>query len=348
MKDDLAKYLRECQQCILRKSTGLRLQYPLQQHQPMSRPFEKIYMDLLEVPGGKLLVIIDAFSRWPEALEVSNHPTSTEIVATFIKAFYNRFGAPKEIVVDNESILVSEFSAATMKFLETKLIRISAQHPESNALVERLNRSLLDMLATYVNSKTDDWRKYLDACLFAYRTSVHPGTGLCPYEIVFGRLPRTPIDILLQRDFPAETPLKWREYMADYLREVHIFIKQHFEDHYERETAMSANPLHIGDKVKLRVDPTLTKGRRKLQPRFIGPFTVSGIASPVSVYLRDGQARCFDTPVHLSQLVKLHPDIVMPTRTSHKKRKKPVTAKTQSIPRDSVEFEVDRLLERKR
>ena len=54
-------------------------------------------------------------------------------------------------------------------------------------MVERANRSILQMLRTFVEKKTD-WERWLPLMLYAYRTSKHPSTGrLHAFEVMFGR-----------------------------------------------------------------------------------------------------------------------------------------------------------------
>ena len=52
----------------------------------------------------------------------------------------------------------------------------TAYHPQGDGMVERFNRSLLQILRTYVD-KEDKWKRYLPLVLFAYRTATHTATG---------------------------------------------------------------------------------------------------------------------------------------------------------------------------
>ena len=59
-------------------------------------------------------------------------------------------------------------------------------HPQGDGIVERANRSLLQMLRSYC-SNTGDWEKWLPLLLFAYRTSQHSSTRNTPFTLMFGR-----------------------------------------------------------------------------------------------------------------------------------------------------------------
>ena len=57
-----------------------------------------------------------------------------------------------------------------------------------DGLVERMNRTLLNLLRTYTQEE-GDWEEHLQLLLFVYRTTKHSSTGLSPHEILFGYNP---------------------------------------------------------------------------------------------------------------------------------------------------------------
>jgi len=62
----------------------------------------------------------------------------------------------------------------------------TAYHPQGYSMVKRLNRSLLQMLRSYVTQEAD-WECYLPLVMFAYRTTVHSSTKVSPFMLMFGR-----------------------------------------------------------------------------------------------------------------------------------------------------------------
>ena len=53
---------------------------------------------------------------------------------------------------------------------------MTAYHPEGDGMVERFNRTLLQLLHSYTEQQ-EEWERYLPFVLFAYRTAVHTSMG---------------------------------------------------------------------------------------------------------------------------------------------------------------------------
>ena len=66
--------------------------------------------------------------------------------------------------------------------------RTSPYRPQGDGMVERFNRTLLQLLRTYVKSQ-EEWETYLPCVLYAYRTSQHTATKASPYFLLYGRDP---------------------------------------------------------------------------------------------------------------------------------------------------------------
>ena len=66
--------------------------------------------------------------------------------------------------------------------------RTSAYHPQVDGIVERFNRSLLQLLHMYID-KECDWEQHLP--LYPYRAAAHSTTGVSLHILMFGREPHS-------------------------------------------------------------------------------------------------------------------------------------------------------------
>ena len=64
-----------------------------------------------------------------------------------------------------------------------------------------------------------DWDKYLKYLLFAYRSAPHSVTGFTPFELIYGRDVRGPLEMLkctwLDGELPEKSLHDWVEQLKD-------------------------------------------------------------------------------------------------------------------------------------
>ena len=80
--------------------------------------------------------------------------------------------------------------------LGIKGIRTTPYHPQTDGLVERYNRTLKSMLKKFISLNGKDWDRWLPYLLFACREVPQASTGFSPFELLYGRQVRGPLDIL--------------------------------------------------------------------------------------------------------------------------------------------------------
>ena len=111
-----------------------------------------------------------------------------------MKSFF-RFLPPEWLHSDQGRQFESKLVKKVCRVLHVEKSRTSPYHPQGDGLVERYNRTLLDMLATSAKSNLNDWERYVHAVCYAYNTSVQSSTGFTSHFLMFGLEVRLPVDL---------------------------------------------------------------------------------------------------------------------------------------------------------
>ena len=80
-----------------------------------------------------------------------------------------------------------------------KEVNTSAYHPQTDGLVERFNRTLVEMLSKTVKPGVE-WYERLPYVLFAYRANVQASAGESPFFLLYGRDPQLPTEFVMSPD----------------------------------------------------------------------------------------------------------------------------------------------------
>lgn len=162
-------------------------------------------------------------------------------------------------------------------------------------MVERFNRSLLQLLRTYVDHQ-DDWERYLPLVLYAYRTSLHSSTGCSPFSLMYGRdLSQTPFNT-----GPTFDPSSYSNHLKKKMAELRDFVESnlaaraHSQKSAYDEHAAAPTTFSAGNAVWLSI-PTAGK----LDPRWEGGWVVQSVKSPLTIEItRNNQQKV----VHVNRL----------------------------------------------
>jgi hypothetical protein len=88
-------------------------------------------------------------------------------------------------------------------------------------MVERVNRTLADIIASYVSEEPSKWSDFLPSATFAYNTAVHSSTGYSPFYLMYGRDATEPQDMI--------QPVRNRD-----MTDVNMFFSQMWYDTVEK------------------------------------------------------------------------------------------------------------------
>ena len=103
-------------------------------------------------------------------------------------------GVPKTIISDRGTQFVARFLEQLHASLGTHLIRSSAYHPQTDGQTERINQILEDMLRACVLAYPQKWDECLPLAEFSYNNSYQESIKMAPFEALYGRRCRTPLN----------------------------------------------------------------------------------------------------------------------------------------------------------
>lgn len=219
----------------------------------------------------------DYLTRYAETKALS-FATTSEIAAFFLQHIVLRHGAPEVIITDRGSAFTAQLTQDILRLSHTSHRKTTAYHPQTNGLTERLNKTITDMMAMYVDVEHRTWDEVLPFVTFAYNTAVQETTGFSPFQLVHGRQVTTMLDAMLpllpHDDIHEDAQLaSQRAEEARQLARIRIKTQQSADAarYNLRRRDAQFNP---GDKVWVWT-PVRRRGlSEKLLKRYFGPYTI--------------------------------------------------------------------------
>ena len=307
----VADYVRSCPTCQASKS-GNQLPIGLLQPLPIAmQPWESVSLDFTSMPKTRsgldtAVVFVDRCTKFIRVVPATSSLSAPEVAQLYVDhVLRHGFGVPTSLVSDRDPRFTGNFWRELQHLLGTKLLFSTAYHPQTDGQTERANRTLKEMLRSYVGAAGADWDKRVPLLEFAYNNSIHPSTGFTPFFLNHGRHPRLPW--CLDAELPQ--PDAGRSEHADaFARRLHQNIRRATQQirHAQQQQAKAANhsrrahTFRVGDSVWLS---SANFNIGKLGPRFLGPFPVEQCVSPTAMRLTLPPALAGRHPVfHVSLL----------------------------------------------
>ena len=262
--------------CLPRKS-------PLKPFPVISTPFETMAFDLVG-PFQKsqngyryVLTSICLAAKYPDAVLLKD--VRAESVAEGMIEIFSRTGIPKQLLTDQGQQFVGHLNKQLCQKLKIEKLQTTAYHPECNGCLERFHGTLTHMIKKSMEKKTD-WAKQVKLALFAYRCSPHSNTGYSPFEVIYGKNMRGPLEVIKDSWECTEknefNMCEWMEKLQERLEVVRECVRQKEVEAKERmkkeyDKRAKERVLNEGSLVLLRV-PGL---HNKLDDNWDGQYEVS-------------------------------------------------------------------------
>ena len=287
----------DCQRAKVQRHTRA----PLTPIAVPTRRFDHVHIDLvgpLPPSGGctHLLTVVDRFTRWPEAIPLSE--TSTKACArAFLNHWVARFGIPSDISSDRGVQFTSQLWASIAELYGTKLHRTTAYHPQANGLVERFHRHLKSALRARLNGP--NWLDELPWILLGIRTAPKDDLKSSSAELVYGSPLTVPGDFISP---PGINPFP--DNQLRHLREHAETLAPVPTSQHGPVTTFIPHTLTVAPYVFMRRDAH----RNPLQTPYTGPYRVISKADKAFVIDYGGR----EETVSIDRLKPAHVDPTSP------------------------------------
>ncbi|GFX51195.1 retrovirus-related Pol polyprotein from transposon 17.6 [Trichonephila clavipes] len=143
-----------------------------------------------------ILVISDHFTKWCELIPLRK-ASAQAIANALFDNYIARNGAPISLISDNGPQFISDvFEQLDSHRLDIKHMKTVTYRPQAN-LTERVNRNLVQMIASFVEENHENWDQFLHVFAFALRTAVNETTNITPPELFLRNKIITPFSKLI-------------------------------------------------------------------------------------------------------------------------------------------------------
>ena len=136
------------------------------------------------------------FTKWAEAYPICNQEAVT-VATVFVNEFISRFGTPRQLHTDQGRNFESALFKEVCAMLSIDKTRTTPFHPQSDGMVERLNRTIECMLSMYVAEDQKDWDLHLPCMMMAYRATPQGSSQCSPNLLMLDRETELPIDLMV-------------------------------------------------------------------------------------------------------------------------------------------------------
>ena len=277
--------------------------------------FEHVCCDLIQLPdvpsGWKYIcVFMDVFSRHVTFYKFKDKTTLS--FARALEDYVTHVGCPQKLTCDNGAEFCSELVDAVTKIMGIKKRTSVVYRPQSQGMVERMNRQIIDQLTKRLQQYGKTWPEHMQYVALAHNAAPASRTGESPNLVFFGReLPLPTFTDLSIDTLRGKSVKEYAQEMQRRVKSVHdavraetVGVSAKTAEAYNRKA--KHQPLGEGELVYYRQAP---KDHVKTQPKWIGPVAVVQPFSPYISQVAATRRALFPTSAPLNvTIASTHPD----------------------------------------
>ena len=266
MNTDIAEYVASCLGCQMAKALMTK-KFASHASRQVSELFAVFSVDLCDMSHVSqrykyILVVMDDFSSFVILNNLRDKRATTVLNALW--GIFTIFGPPQALLSDRGAEFVNNLAKRFTEQAGIHHVVTYAYHAQGNGRNERSHRVINNTLRILAQDHPTQWHKYTQGIQYMMNTRPNVDTGISPYEIIFGRKPRTLWNVTPYLEYDHGQMTKLRESIEE-------MVRQNRQQRIQRATRPERQPLEKGQLVKL-VKPF--PRRPKYRHPAMGPYRV--------------------------------------------------------------------------
>ena len=283
MNADLVDYVKACETCSLRRRAPHFKALAKSWDRP-TRPFEVVQCDFIGPlkrarDGSKyIMTFIDLLTGWPEAFATKDSTAQTA-ANCFLTGIVCRYGRVNRLHTDRGAAFISGLFREITTRLACKQTFTTGRMPTGNARVERLHKTIENLIAYYIPDDHCNWTDLLPIALWTVRSTTSVRSGYSPHTLLFGR---DPISMGMPEQGAIPETLNDCEFFMQTKDNIAMFrnlaervVKDYERDLRERiDERARPTQMHEGDMVYMYDPLASVNTASKFSNRYTGPYRV--------------------------------------------------------------------------
>ena len=312
MGEDVKAYVRSCPVCQMMKSDHRKKAGLLQPIPIPTRRWQHVTTDLVtDLPESNghtaVAVFVDRLSKMVHFAPCRKEVSAQEYARLFVDHIFRLHGMPEVIISDRDPRFTGKFWTELFQLLGTDLRFSTAYHPQTDGQSEVTIRVLENFLRPYVERFPETWAARLGLAEFAANNAENASTGFTPFFLNSGEDPMVPTTLMsgtssATTQTVTETLDRMKEALVDAqtnLTAAQQRMKQQADKSRRSEEFVVGDEVVLTTKHLRNFAPHLPM---KLKRRWVGPFPITRVVSPVAYELDLPPGWHIHSSFHVSKL----------------------------------------------